>query len=70
MAGLVHEIVIRSEVRPCVVNGKRRALLHEIRQGYATVEYEDGSFGVVHAESVRTLDSDEVFGKYAWEEER
>lgn len=61
------EIQVTRQLRPCIVDGSSRALLHDVSQGLATVEFEDGTFVLVRAERVRMLDSAELFGEYAWE---
>lgn len=58
----------RPQARPCMVDGENRALLHEVWRGFATVEYEDGSFNVINVEKVQTLDSTEEFDGCGWGE--
>lgn len=62
------ELQVKNELRPCIVNGKKRALLHVIFDGYATVEYESGTFDVIHAESLRMLDSADLFAEHCFTE--
>lgn len=78
---------VSMEVRPCVVGGDRRAMLHcfgyrawthgagltidsfpsgQECEPVAVVEFGDGRIGVVPAESVRLLDSADLFAGYAW----
>jgi len=67
MAAMVMEI--KYEARPCIYREERPALLRTFFEGFALVEFEDGTFKTVRPdEDLRMLDSDELFAEYDFTE--
>lgn len=75
-------IEIKAELRPCIVNGERKALFHkwfekravlrgqtseELSNLFGVVEYEDGQIGFVEPHSIRFVDNKTA--KYAFTQE-